>query len=169
MRCPHKPSSLPLNSALFSHDKGWLSWYVPLSERKEELIMDIVLFIKRGKTLHTKFVFAAAKYSSYYVCQKIFFPVKKKIYIFFFLSNYLHKHVYIYVCVCVCIYIYIYICVCVCVYLSVYLSIYLSFFFFFFFFFFRAYLSIYLYISVYIQPQIRKSWDSMENANKKRK
>ncbi len=26
----------------------------------------------------------------------------------------------------------------------------------------------YIY-SIYIQPQIRKSWDSMENANKKRK
>ncbi len=28
---------------------------------------------------------------------------------------------------------------------------------------------IYIYIYIYIQPQIRKSWDSMENANKKRK
>ncbi len=25
------------------------------------------------------------------------------------------------------------------------------------------------YLFIYIQPQIRKSWDSMENANKKRK
>ncbi len=30
-------------------------------------------------------------------------------------------------------------------------------------------LYIYIYIYIYIKPQIRKSWDSMENANKKRK
>ncbi len=46
--------------------------------------------------------------------------------------------------------VYIYIYTCIYVYIHVYT------------------VCIYIYIYMYIQPQIRKSWDSMENANKKK-